>query len=744
MARWRSLRKLDAGRVAILLVAVIGTAALLTKDSWDWLLASGEAQTQGVFAPSVADLEDPDDFDADTERLYRIVPDGGSQVRYEITERLAGSVHVAVGTTTVVAGEIVVHTADPARSRLGEIVVNVEMLTSDSALRDKRLRHDFLESSHWPFARFRPVMIDGLDVNFADGATYNISIAGDLTVKETTRPAVFSGTVTVNPDRLTARVSATVLSSDYGIGPINIARLAHTSDEVLIIFELVADRVEIAAEQADELQRGELQREPRASQFPTGVFAATVQPVLEYNCVSCHSVGGPGWSTLALDTAGDAAEIAADIAFVTGIGFMPPWLPSDLSPAFKHDWSLTTDEKAILAAWAEAGGGLDVAPDTPLAARSRAIIPIEEDQKIGPRDGRYTGYTSPDGEPLKKDDYRCQVHEVADPEGDGTWLRGFEFRPDQTSIVHHAIVYRVPAAAASEVAAKIAADNRVEAASGLSDEPGWTCFGLSGLNSKGVYSIQGWAPGMSPTAYPDGYGLYLAPGDMIVNQIHYHYDHETLPDGSEIILDTATAAEVAAGLTHIEATTYLTPSEVPCTPEEAEVSARRAADIDGYVDLCIRENVLDDIAEKYDSFARLIPDALINRCGGTVDDYDDLDGSIGHSSCDLPARDSGIIHTVLGHMHELGAAYRMTLHPDTPDEVILLDIPVWDFEWQLNYKPVDDIRIERGDTVRFECWWDRSLQYMPEPRYITWNEGTVDEMCFSSITVLPTDKTRSD
>ena len=88
-------------------------------------------------------------------------------------------------------------------------------------------------------------------------------------------------------------------------------------------------------------------------------------------------------------------------------------------------------------------------------------------------------------------------------------------------------------------------------------------------------------------------------------------------------------------------------------------------------------------------------------------------------------------------MHEFGAAYRMTLHPDTPDERILLDIPVWDFEWQLNYEPVEDIRIERGDIVRFECWWDRTLQFMPEPRYITWNEGTVDEMCFSSIAVLP-------
>ena len=477
--------------------------------------------------------------------------------------------------------------------------------------------------------------------------------------------------------------------------------------------------------------------EIEAAEFAAGAFGASVQPVLESRCVSCHTSGGPGWFTVALDTAADAADLAADIAFVTAINYMPPWLPSKLSPQFVHDWSLSDAEKTAIAAWAETGGGLDVAPDTPLVARVQAIIGVQEDQKIGPRDGLYTGYSQPDGQPVKKDDYRCQVHEVADPEGDGNWVKGFEFRPDQASVVHHAIVYRVPAAAADEVAAKIAAEDRIEAAEGLSDEPGWTCFGLSGLNSDGVRSIQGWAPGQSPTIYPDGYGLYLAPGDMIVNQIHYHFDHDTPPDGSWIILDTATTEEVAEGMVHIRGNSYLTPAEVPCTPEEAAVAAARAATIDGSVNLCVRANVLDEIAEKYDNFARLIPDGLLLLCGGTVDDYDDLDGSIGHSSCDLPARSTGTIHTVLAHMHEFGSAYRMTLHPDTPDERILLDIPVWDFEWQLNYEPVEDIRIVRGDTVRFECWWDRTLQPMPEPRYITWNEGTVDEMCFSSISVLP-------
>ena len=594
MSRWP---RFDAGRIAILAVLVIGTTAFLTRGQWlgtvetavdvavdvaadmavnaavngavngdvdhSELVTSGE-----VVAPPVVDVDDPEDFDPETERLYRIVPGAGSRASYHIEERLGGLSRTTVGTTTVVAGEIAVNLVDLAASRVGEIVVYVEMFQSDSALRDKRIRHDYLQSSHWPFVRFRPTSVDGLDAEFADGAAYDIAITGELTVKETTRTETFIGTVTVTPDSVGAVMSATVLTSDYDVGPINIARLVHTSDEVTLTFELIADRVELGSEPTSDLRR-----EIPARNIAVGDFAATVQPILETRCVSCHTTGGPAWSTLALDTAGDAAAIADDIAFVTGIDFMPPWLPSDLSPEFVHDWSLSDEEKAAIKAWADVGGGIDVRPSTPLVARVQAIIPVDEDQKIGPRDGLYAGYSRPDGWPVKKDDYRCQVHEVADPEGDGTWVKGFEFRPDQVSVVHHAIVYRVPAAAAGEVAAKIAAEDGIEAAEGFSDEPGWTCFGLSGLYSDGVYSIQGWAPGQSPTIYPGGYGLYLAPGDMIVNQIHYHYDHDIPPDGSWIILDTATAEEVAAGMTHIRGNSYLTPAEVPCTPEEAAVAA---------------------------------------------------------------------------------------------------------------------------------------------------------------------------
>jgi hypothetical protein len=85
-------------------------------------------------------------------------------------------------------------------------------------------------------------------------------------------------------------------------------------------------------------------------------------------------------------------------------------------------------------------------------------------------------------------------------------------------------------------------------------------------------------------------------------------------------------------------------------------------------------------------------------------------------------------------MHEIGSTYRMTLNPGTPDERVLLDIPKWDFDWQLNYAPQEQIVLKRGDVVRVECSWDRALvKPTARNRYVTWAEGTEDEMCFSTI-----------
>ena len=186
------------------------------------------------------------------------------------------------------------------------------------------------------------------------------------------------------------------------------------------------------------------------------------------------------------------------------------------------------------------------------------------------------------------------------------------------------------------------------------------------------------------------------------------------------------AAREAAGepLRQIKGMTLINPAEGPCTPEESGP-------------LCDRDAVIADITEKYGALASVLPDLFVRRCGGTVDDYDDLDGTRFSSTCDHVYRHSGMLNSVLPHMHEFGASYRMVLNPDTPDELVIVDIPTWNFDWQLHYQPVQDVHIESGDIIRITCTWDRSLVDMPEPRYITWSDGTVDEMCVSPVNVLP-------
>lgn len=682
-----------------LLFLAVAAAVWASRDQWTWLLEDGEAQTIGVTAPALPGL------DGDTEHLYRITSGNGSTLTYEVEENLAGEDNTVRGTTPSVAGDIAVNVEDPAASRLGTIVINVEQFDSDSNLRDKRIRHDFLESTHFPFATFEATRIRGIP-DVVDGeTTAELTVRGNLTIKETTAPVRFTGTVTVTDDRLEASLRGTVLMSTYGIGPIHVPALAHTGDEVGFELEVVAERTDV-----DEPPPAQDVTGPAAPEFAEGAFAEIVQPILESRCVTCHEDGGPGFDTVEMDTAGDAAAIADDLALVTRTRYMPPWPASDLSPEFEHDFSLTDDEIAAIGEWADAGGGLDVDPDTALEAEDEPFAPIERDQVVRSR-GAYVGDLD------VKDDYRCQIHEIDDPEGDGEWITGMAFEPDEEAIVHHSIVYRVPAAGMEEALALDGADGRA----------GWTCFGRSNMATPGVTSIGGWAPGQQPRVFPEGVGLHLEPGDFIVNQIHYHFDHENPPDRSTLVFDTLSPEELAARatpMTSITGSTYLTPAEGPCTPAEQGP-------------LCDREAALDEIAENYGLPARYIPDSLIAACGGTVDDYDDLDGTRFASSCDMAARDFGTLQSVLGHMHEFGDAYRMTLNPGTPDERILLDIPTWSFDWQLYYVPTERIRIEPGDVLRFECTWDRANNTMDEPRYVTWNEGTVDEMCFSSVSVIP-------
>jgi polyisoprenoid-binding protein YceI len=173
---------------------------------------------------------------------FKIVP-GESRASYEVGETFLNQnnrFNLAIGVTSVVNGEIYADLANPPASTLGGISIDISQFTSDSSRRDNAIRRDWLESSRFPMAVFKPTGIESLPASYAEGQEYAFRVTGDLTVKETTRPVTFDVTASLQGDTLTGRAEATILMSDFGVGPISILGVLTTEDQAKLILEFVA------------------------------------------------------------------------------------------------------------------------------------------------------------------------------------------------------------------------------------------------------------------------------------------------------------------------------------------------------------------------------------------------------------------------------------------------------------------------------------------------------------------------
>ncbi len=442
-------------------------------------------------------------------------------------------------------------------------------------------------------------------------------------------------------------------------------------------------------------------------------FASQVQPILEANCAGCHTAEGPGAAHLALETASDATGFDAEyIAAVIDVGYMPPWPAADGDVAFHGDRRLSDSDRATMATWAEQGGVLDVDPGTP-------IEPTAQTRTILDRDLVLTAEPYKGSGALDVDDYRCQIY---DPElGEQQFLTGYGFEADQTEVVHHALLFHVDAEARAAAEEQDAFDPGI----------GWSCTALAGFGEPGQSNlIMSWAPGQDPNVLPDGVGVETAPGDFFVVQIHYHYEPEfedLPPDVSRLVLDFADDDQLAAAggaLAPIDLTLYLAPAEIPCSTDET-------------VPLCDRDAAQLDLLERAGPFAAFVGDGLLAQCGASVEDFAEMTDGIATATCEHRARPGEII-SIWAHEHEYGASFKMTLNPGTPEERVLLDIPRWNFDWQLNYEPIESIVLDSDDVIHVECTWDRDkIPDDAEPRYVMWSEGTNDEMCYSQIVTRP-------
>jgi hypothetical protein len=89
-------------------------------------------------------------------------------------------------------------------------------------------------------------------------------------------------------------------------------------------------------------------------------------------------------------------------------------------------------------------------------------------------------------------------------------------------------------------------------------------------------------------------------------------------------------------------------------------------------------------------------------------------------------------------MHYRGKAFRFTAHYPDGKEEILLDVPRYDFNWQIVYLLKQPKLLPAGTVVKLEGHFDNSADnpLNPDPaQFVRWGDQTWDEMMLGSMTV---------
>ena len=418
-------------------------------------------------------------------------------------------------------------------------------------------------------------------------------------------------------------------------------------------------------------------------------YYGEAKAILDTRCATCHQPNDIGSFPLTTYEEVKAFEGAVRASILNGS--MPPWQPGDDCNTYVDNIDLRPDEKEVLLAWLDGGAPEGEPTDASASSSSLETAPFVADIAVALPEA----YTP---SPEKPDDHRCQL--IPWPAEETRYVTGLRVVPDERPIVHHTIVFVI---GPDQVAEYQAFDEAEEG-------PGYECFGGprpaggGGQGLGGAPSIPAqvgfWVPGAPATPFPEGTGIRIEPGSMLVVQMHYNTRTAApVADQSLIEITTTDSVEREGFMVQVLDIGWVTNGQFGGDP--MTIPAGEA-------------NVGHDTSVAFDSlFLRRARAHL-----GLADDAPLVMHSAGH------------------HMHELGSTQRTELQHADGSSTCMLHTPDWDFNWQGRYYFKNPITFRAGDTLWMGCTWDNSASNQPiidgvakEPVDVAWGEGTSDEMC---------------
>ena len=171
--------------------------------------------------------------------VYQISQDE-SEVRFNIFEELRGSPKDVIGVSSQVAGDVAFDLSDLSTAQVGVIQANARTFVTDADRRDQAIRNRILNTDQYEFVTFTPVEVTGLSGAAEPGQPFNFQIAGDLTIRDITQPAVFEVSATgESTDRIVGTASTVISREDYNLIVPDLPFIANVSDEVTLEIDFV-------------------------------------------------------------------------------------------------------------------------------------------------------------------------------------------------------------------------------------------------------------------------------------------------------------------------------------------------------------------------------------------------------------------------------------------------------------------------------------------------------------------------
>jgi len=418
------------------------------------------------------------------------------------------------------------------------------------------------------------------------------------------------------------------------------------------------------------------------SQTDEITFTKDISSIIYNKCTSCHRSGESGPTNLT--SYEEVASLGSMIEYVTQNNYMPPWPPDpNYTPhSLLDERFLTENEKNLISEWIDQGmieGDQSMEAEMPIFPEGSAIgVPdyvfeLEEEYFI---------------EGNNEDDYRVFVFPTGFTED--TYIKSIEFRPDNRQAVHHAIMMADITGTGAEQDAESPNVLGYESFGG---------FSLEGVSPNDYVFLGGYAPGMNPIVWHGELGMKIPAGADLLCQVHYAPSSIDEWDKSSINLFIKPASEVER---EVQMKMWLR--------LDLEISANTETEVEA----CL--NFSNSFADMYGP--------------GPIYQFGQPTGFYGEQNCELP--EDWSLLGILPHSHLMGTSWEVYAETPEGENLPIIKIPNWDFDWQGFYYPEYMQHIPAGSRIEAIATYDNTSD-----NDMTWGELTTDEMFFCPIYYIP-------